>query len=75
MWDPQHLTHLRLPRPDDSINFTVLLLLLSLLLLALKPSVGPWPLFCIFILYTAGMNPWTGDQPFERPIYRPTERE
>jgi hypothetical protein len=34
----------------------------------LQPFVGPWPLLSFLILYTVGRTPWTGDQPFARPL-------
>jgi hypothetical protein len=38
--------------------------------MALKPFVGPWPLFGFLIFYTAGGNPWTGDQPVARSLLK-----
>jgi hypothetical protein len=40
--------------------------------MALKPFVGPWPLFHFLNLYTVDRTPWTKDQPVARP--RPTHR-
>jgi hypothetical protein len=34
----------------------------------LQPFVEPWPLFSFLIFYTVGMTPWTGDQPFAKPL-------
>jgi hypothetical protein len=36
--------------------------------MALQPFVGPWPIFDFLIFYTVDMIPWTGDQPFARPL-------
>jgi hypothetical protein len=36
--------------------------------MALQPFVGRWPLFSFLIFYTVGKTPWTGDQPFVRPL-------
>jgi hypothetical protein len=38
----------------------------------LQSFFGPWPLFQFFILYTVRRTPWTGVQPFARPL--PTHR-
>jgi hypothetical protein len=45
--------------------------------MALQPFVGPPPLFSFLILYTIGRTPWTGDQPFARPlpIHRTTQTQ
>jgi hypothetical protein len=37
--------------------------------MALKPFVGPWPLFSVsWSSYAVGRTPWTGDQPVARPL-------
>jgi hypothetical protein len=36
--------------------------------LALQPSVAPWPLFNFLILYTVSRTPCTRDQPIARPL-------
>jgi hypothetical protein len=36
--------------------------------LRLYSPCGPWPLFQFPNLYTLGRTPWTGDQPFARPL-------
>jgi hypothetical protein len=47
--------------------------LLLLLLIALQPFAGLWPLFfSFFILYAVGRTPCTGDQPVTGPL--PTHR-
>jgi hypothetical protein len=43
-----------------------------IIIMALQPFVGPWPLFSFLTLYTAGRTPLTGDQPVARPL--PTHR-
>jgi hypothetical protein len=40
--------------------------------MALRPFVGPCPLFQFHILITVGRTPWTGDQHVERRL--PTHR-
>jgi hypothetical protein len=45
--------------------------------MALKPFVGPWPLFSVTILYRVGRTPWTGDQPVARqlPAHKTTQTQ
>jgi hypothetical protein len=43
-----------------------------IIIMALHPFVGPWPLFSFLILYAVGRTPSTGDQPVARPL--PTQR-
>jgi hypothetical protein len=40
--------------------------------MALQPFVVPLPLLSSLIFYTVGRTPWTGDQPFAKPL--PTHR-
>jgi hypothetical protein len=46
--------------------------LCPIIIMALQPFVGPWPLFSFLILYTGGRIPWTGGQPVAKPL--PTHR-
>jgi hypothetical protein len=43
----------------------------------LKPFVGSWPLYQFLDLFTVGKTPWTGDQPFARPLraHRPAQAQ
>jgi hypothetical protein len=35
----------------------------GIIIMALQPFVGPWPLFEFLNLYTVGRTPWTGGSP------------
>jgi hypothetical protein len=50
---------------------------LRLIIMALQPFVGPWPLCSFVILHTDGRTPWTGDQPVAKllPIHRTTQTQ
>jgi hypothetical protein len=39
-----------------------------IIIIALQPFIGPWPLFQFLNLYTAGRKPWTEDQPVAREL-------
>jgi hypothetical protein len=39
-----------------------------IIIMALQPFVGPWPLFHFLILYTIGRTPWTGYQPLAKAL-------
>jgi hypothetical protein len=64
--------HWRDPGGDVLLLLLSLLLLLLLLLLLYSPLLGLGRFFSFLILYTVGRTPWTGDQPFARPL--PTHR-
>jgi hypothetical protein len=54
-------TIIRLPQP------------IIIVIMALQPFVGPWPLFqCLHPIYKVWRTSWTGDQPVARPL--PTHR-
>jgi hypothetical protein len=36
--------------------------------MALEPFLGLGRFFSVLIVYTVSMTPWTGDQPFTRPL-------
>jgi hypothetical protein len=50
------------------INVAEILTRDIIIIVALQPFVGPWPLFSFLILYTVGRTPWTGDQPVASPL-------
>jgi hypothetical protein len=58
---------------DIRISFANSLRIIIIIIIALQPFVGPWPLFQFLDpIYSRVRTPWMGDQPFARPL--PTHR-
>jgi hypothetical protein len=53
---------------EDTQNYNLIIRSIIIIIMALQPFVRSWQLFQFLDFYTVDRTPWTGDQPFARPL-------